>query len=100
MLFPPGAASFCAPGVHNFRAIGRLGVSKSYQRNGLAYQLMDFIKGWALLEHKPACRLLLLDAYNKERQVRYYQRNGFNLLLDDDEADRTRIMYFDLLRLQ
>jgi GNAT superfamily N-acetyltransferase len=80
--------------------IGRLGVSQKYQRNGLAYQLMDFIKGWALLEHKPACRLLLLDAYNRERQVKYYQRNGFNLLLDDDITDRTRIMYFDLLRLQ
>jgi len=80
--------------------IGRLGVSKSYQRNGLAYQLMDFIKGWALLEHKPACRLLLLDAYNKDRQVKYYQRNGFNLLLENDASDRTRIMYFDLLRLQ
>jgi GNAT superfamily N-acetyltransferase len=80
--------------------IGRLGVSKNYQRNGLAYQLMDFIKGWALIDHKPACRLLLLDAYNKERQVKYYQRNGFNLLLDDDATDRTRIMYFDLQRLQ
>lgn len=80
--------------------IGRLGVSKSYQRNGLAYQLMDFIKGWALLDHKPGCRLLLLDAYNKERQVKYYQRNGFNLLLDGVTNDRTRIMYFDLLRLQ
>ena len=80
--------------------IGRLGVSKNYQRNGLAYQLMDFIKGWATLDHKPACRLLLLDAYNKERQVKYYQRNGFNLLLDDDAHDRTRIIYFDLLRLQ
>jgi GNAT superfamily N-acetyltransferase len=80
--------------------IGRLGVSKSYQRNGLAYQLMDFINGWAILDHKPACRLLLLDAYNKERQVKYYQRNGFNLLLDEDANDRTRIMYFDLLRLE
>lgn len=80
--------------------IGRLGVSKSYQKNGLAYQLMDFIKGWTLYDHKPGCRLLLLDAYNKERQIKYYQRNGFNLLLDEDACDRTRIMYFDLLRLQ
>jgi GNAT superfamily N-acetyltransferase len=80
--------------------IGRLGVSKSYQRHGLAYQLMDFIKGWSVIDHKPACRLLLLDAYNQERQVKYYQRNGFNFLLDNDANDRTRIMYFDMLRLQ
>lgn len=80
--------------------IGRLGVAKNYQKHVLAYQIMDFIKGWSLIDHKPGCRLLLLDAYNKERQIKYYQRNGFNFLLDDDRNDRTRIMYFDLLRLQ
>jgi GNAT superfamily N-acetyltransferase len=80
--------------------IGRLGVHAKFQGQGLAYQLMDFIKGWALLDHKPACRLLLLDAYNREKQLKYYQRNNFNFLLDSDGEDKTRIMYFDLLRLQ
>lgn len=80
--------------------IGRLGIDKSLQGKGLANQLMDFIKGWVVIDHKPACRLLLLDAYNKEKQIKFYQHNDFTFLLDEDVDDRTRIMYFDLLRLQ
>jgi GNAT superfamily N-acetyltransferase len=80
--------------------IGRLGIDKSLQGKGLANQLMDFIKGWVIIDHKPACRLLLLDAYNKEIQIKFYHRNEFIFLLDEDVNDRTRIMYFDLLRLQ
>lgn len=80
--------------------IGRLGVCLSQQKNGLAYELMDFIKGYSLLEHKPACRLLLLDAYNRPRQVNYYTQNGFQFLQQEDENDEKRIMYFDLRRLE
>jgi hypothetical protein len=80
--------------------IGRLGVSVQQQKTGIAYELMDFIKGFAVLDHKPACRLLLLDAYNKQRQVNYYTNNGFRFLLDSDETHDKRIMYFDLNRLE
>jgi GNAT superfamily N-acetyltransferase len=79
--------------------IGRLGIDKIYQGQGLAHQLMIFIKGWTTLELKPACRLLLLDAYNKTPQLNYYSKNGFEFLLDSDIRDKTRLMYFDLSRL-
>ena len=79
--------------------IGRLGVDKKYHGAGLAYQLMDFIKIYSLIELKPACRLLLLDAINQERQVKYYQRNKFTFLLDNDTTRKTRIMYYDFERL-
>jgi GNAT superfamily N-acetyltransferase len=79
--------------------IGRLGVCNEYQKTGLAYELMDFIKGWIIIGLKAACRLLLLDAYNKPRQISYYQNNGFKFLLDDDVNDKNRIMYFDLTPL-
>ena len=79
--------------------IGRLGVDKSLHRSGIGSQMLDFIKGWTFVEHKPACRLLLLDAYNQEKQVNYYIRNDFRFLLDMDEKDTTRIMYFDLSSL-
>lgn len=79
--------------------IGRLGVSKEYQGVGLAYELMDFIKGFSILEHKPACRLLLLDAYNKTQQLQYYERNGFVFLSDTTTEDKTRLMYYDLNQL-
>lgn len=80
--------------------IGRLGVCKKLQGNGLAYELMDFIKGYSVLNLKPACRLLLVDAYNKEKQIKFYSRNGFLFLLDSDEHDEKRIMYYNLQRLE
>lgn len=78
--------------------IGRLGVAKEYQGTGLAYELMDFIKGWLIIGHKPAFRFLLLDAYNKPKQLKYYGNNGFSFLLADNSAAKTRPMYFDMMR--
>lgn len=77
--------------------VGRLGVALEYHKTGLAYELMDFIKGFSLINHKPACRLLLLDAINKERQIKYYRTNGFEFLLDNDVNEENRLMFFDLL---
>ncbi|HWZ21830.1 MAG TPA: GNAT family N-acetyltransferase [Cytophagaceae bacterium] len=82
--------------------VGRLGVNKKYHGTGIAYQLMDFIKGICILDHKPACpaiKFLILDALNKERQIKYYQKNGFVFLLDNDSEEENRIMYFNLERL-
>jgi hypothetical protein len=78
--------------------VGRLRVAEKYHKTGIAYQLMDFIKGFSILDHKPACKFLLLDAINKEKQTKYYKNNNFDFLLDDKE-DKTRIMYFNLDRL-
>ena len=60
---------------------------------------MDFIKGFTLFNHKPACRLLLLDAYNKPQQQKYYLRNDFQFLDNSSTQDVTRLMYFDLIQL-
>jgi hypothetical protein len=54
-------------------------------------------QGFSLINHKPACRLLLLDALNKERQIKYYRNNGFEFLLDDDVTEENRVMHFDFL---
>ena len=82
--------------------VGRLGVSKKYHRTGVAYQLMDFIKEYAIEDCKPACRLLLLDAINQPQQIQYYERNEFTFLFKEDSDEKTRSMYFDLdsLRIQ
>lgn len=61
---------------------------------------MDFIKGFAVSDIKPACRLLLIDAYNKPRQINYYEVNGFQFLFDEDAKREKRIMYFDLQKLE
>lgn len=80
--------------------IARLGIDKKYKGNGLSHQLLDFIKGWTFIEHKPACRLLILDAYNKPVQLSTYQKNDFTFLLDSDKEEKHRFMYFDLMRLE
>ena len=78
---------------------GLEGVHKDLHGSGIAYQLMDFIKGWVMINHKPACRLLILDAVNQPKQVKYYDRNDFKFLLKSDESSKTRIMYYDLEKL-
>lgn len=80
--------------------IARLGIDKDYQGKGLSHQLLDFIKGWTFIEHKPACRLLILDAYNKSKQTEMYEKNDFLFLLESDKNDKHRFMYFDLMRLE
>ena len=80
--------------------IARLGIDLKYQGMGLAHQLLDFIKVWTFDEFKPACRLLILDAYNQEKQLAVYQKNDFIFLHDKDKNDEHRFMYFDLLRLE
>lgn len=80
--------------------IARLGIDKNYKGNGLSHQLLDFIKGWTFIEHKPACRLLILDAYNKSIQPATYQKNDFNFLFDSDKREKHRFMYFDLMTLE
>ena len=79
--------------------VGRFGVSNDYHGTGMAYDLMDVVKMFSLNEHKPACRLLLLDAYNKPQQIKYYERNGFIFLDDINVKDSTRLMYYDLIQL-
>ena len=80
--------------------ITRLGIDKKYQGEGLSHQLLDFIKGWTFISHKPACRLLILDAYNKPKQISIYQKNDFAFLLISDKDEVNRFMYFDLMRLE
>ncbi len=79
--------------------IGRLGVSKELHGTGLAYELMDFIKIFSIQNHIPACRLLILDAYNKQKQLNYYIKNDFIFLDYQNTNERTRLMYYDLIQL-
>lgn len=79
--------------------IGRLGVDISLQGTGIGTQIMDFIKGWFAIGNKTGCRFLLVDAYNNQRTLKYYSKNGFIFLTEDDKKETTRFMYFDLLKI-
>ncbi len=80
--------------------VTRLGINKEYQNQGLSHQLLDFIKGWTFIGHKPACRLLILDAYNQSKQRQIYEKNDFVYFSDSDKYKDNRFMYFDLMRLE
>jgi len=79
--------------------VGRLGVIKEYRGTGLAYDMMDFIKGFSITDLKSACRLLILDSVNETKQINYYQKNDFHFLMESDKESLTRLMYFDLISL-
>jgi GNAT superfamily N-acetyltransferase len=76
--------------------VGRLGVHIKYQHGGFGTELMLFLKGWFTKNNKTGCRFILVDAYNKEKVLSYYRKNGFEFLLEKDKKDRTRVMYYDL----
>ncbi len=105
------------PGV----LIGRLAVSMDYAGQGIGSEIIDFIKFWFLSEeNKTGCRLAIVDAKNKPRVLKFYEKNGFKYLfnreIDEDlyikppktEQERkertqnprslaTRLTYCDLL---
>jgi predicted GNAT family N-acyltransferase len=78
--------------------LGRLGVSNAIQNGGLGKQIIELIIGLVLFESKSASRFLIVDAYNNQRTINFYTKNGFQFLLGDkDASENTRIMFLDLL---
>lgn len=99
----------------NFPAvlIGRLGVSAADRGKGMniGSQIIDFVKMWfRSSDNKTGCRFIVVDAYNNERTIHFYKKNGFKLLygteleerefleLKEDQPLETRFMFFDLKR--
>lgn len=94
--------------------IGRIGVNSAYQKKGyhIGTQVLDFLKAWYTdVENKNGCRFLVVDAYNREDVLRFYEKNGFKYLhrteeeersyyhIEEDAPIRTRLMYFDLKKV-
>ena len=92
--------------------IGRLGINTMFQNKHLGSEVLSFIKAWFVDPlNKTGCRFLLVDSYNKERNLAFYERNGFNFLFSTEEQERqfrgikperplnSRLMYFDLIEL-
>ena len=78
--------------------IGRFAVSTQYKGQGLGRFLMKKIKDRLMENSKSsAFRFLTVDAYLSA--VPFYEKNGFKMLLGNDENKHTRAMYFDMLEL-
>lgn len=91
--------------------IGRLGVSSKFRGRGLhiGSQILDFLKGWfRSFDNKTGCRFIVVDAYNNDKTLNFYKKNGFKPLYKTEEEERsflgltseeplgTRFMFFDL----
>ena len=91
--------------------IGRLGVSSEFRGRGfnIGSQILEFIKVWfRSKDNKTGCRFIVVDAYNNEKTLHFYERNGFKPLYKTEEEERTflgiepgeqletRFLFFDL----
>lgn len=92
--------------------IGRLGVAKEFQGTVLSVgsQVIEYIASWFVHpDNKTGCRFIVVDAYNKENVLHFYEKNGFKFLysteslekeanhIPEDEHLESRMMYLDLL---
>ena len=105
------------PRVKQFRSypgvlIGRLGVSVQFKQKGIGREILNFIKSWFIHPgNKIGRRFLVVDAYNEEIPLNYYQRNDFQFLFSSEQQEKsylnlpenqnlkTRLLYFDLIML-
>lgn len=89
--------------------IGRFGISAEYRDKGLGSQILNFLKSWfRSIDNKTGCRFIVVDAYNNEKTLHFYEKNDFKPLykteqeertflgLNSDEPLETRFMFFDL----
>lgn len=56
--------------------------------------LIDFIKAFFIFDNKTGCRFVTVDAYRSA--IPFYEKNGFLPLLEEDDGEMTRLLYFDL----
>lgn len=79
--------------------LGRLGTKTGCQSNGVGKDIIDFLKIWFTEGNKTGCKFILVDAYNKDRVIKFYRDNGFQFLINsiEDRQQPTRLMYFDLI---
>ncbi|MFI3287709.1 MAG: GNAT family N-acetyltransferase [Rikenellaceae bacterium] len=82
--------------INNYPAIkiGRLAVNERYASNHIGSQILTVIKQWFKPNKFSGCRFVIVDAYSTA--VQFYEKNGFKFLTKEDEAEETRLMYFDL----
>jgi GNAT superfamily N-acetyltransferase len=80
--------------------IGRLAVQKNLQKFGIGTYLVNLTKILFTTRNRTGCRFITVDAYNQENVIRFYRKNDFQFLHDNDSKRPTRIMFFDLKRFK
>ena len=73
---------------------GRLGVGIDYKGLGYGTAILDYLKVQLITNNKSGCRFLTVNAHGDS--LKFYEKNGFQYLTDQDVNRMTRQMYFDL----
>lgn len=92
--------------------VARLGVSEDFRSKHIGSDALEYIKSWYIDPYnKAGCRFILVDAYNTESTMSFYESNGFVSVfsiekqekeyrhISDEAPLNTRLMYFDLMPL-
>ncbi len=80
--------------------IGRIGVQKEYQRNGIGIALLKYTIGVVVRlneELNVGCRFITLDAY--PQSIPWYEKNGFVFNLEYKDPAKTHpSMRYDIIK--
>jgi hypothetical protein len=102
-------------GQINYPAVllGRLGVDIRFSGFKLGKQIVEFVAQWfAGSENKSGCRHLIVDAYNEDWLLNFYDGCGLKPIFGSEEQERryrqieddkpleTRLLYRDLILLR
>jgi Predicted P-loop ATPase fused to an acetyltransferase len=63
--------------------IGRLAVHKDWQRLGVGSFILNFLTESFLTRNKTGCQFLTVDALNNTNTTDFYQKNGFDFLVNN-----------------
>lgn len=79
--------------------IGRLGVDVKYQDKGIGTFILESLTRSFIYNNKTGCQFMTVDSINdnSQRTIRFYERNGFNLLTLNDVDKPSRLMYKSLI---
>ena len=78
--------------------IGRLGVRKEVQGQGVGRYFLDILRTLFLRDNRTGCRMMTVDAY--AGSVHFYRQNDFQFFSENDSGQDTRAMFFDLARFK
>jgi GNAT superfamily N-acetyltransferase len=78
--------------------IVQLGVNKTFQHQEVGTALIDYVKKWLINNRYTGCRFLTVEGIKES--LPFYEKNGFYYMTNEDVDSTTRIMYYDLKRLE
>ena len=74
--------------------IGRLAVNRAYKGKNIGTLIIDYLKELFIENNRTGCKFITLDAY--KGSLKFYEKNDFKYLTNEDEMEETRLMFFNL----